>query len=171
MNQDSFVCIVTTYCEGGDMWVKLLLHLTLNCISWSTVLIITLWCFRAGIIKKARGVHFPEEVMHVKMSCLFLNMRQVAVIRHVVSVCRRFAGGWLSCYWPWTTFTQIVSFTEILRCNIINISSFSSCWITLLTSFFLCDGCCFQCSNIFLTRDGEIRLGEENKLDMLQHFW
>ncbi|KAA8528107.1 hypothetical protein F0562_035024 [Nyssa sinensis] len=112
VEKECCVCIVTGYCEGGDM---------------------------AEIIKKSRGTFFPEEVMNMK-------------------ICKKYKA-----------FLQGITDSR-LQTNAQSSSIFSSqklCkWLTqlLLAVNYLHSNRVLhrdlKCSNIFLTKDNEIRLGD-----------
>jgi hypothetical protein len=73
--QGCYVCIVTGYCEGGDMWV-FLLGWGILVVTVDSVLSHFVLSCRAELMKKANGTYFPEEVIsYYRLFVLLISFR------------------------------------------------------------------------------------------------
>lgn len=154
--QGCYVCIVTGYCEGGDMWVLLSVNIFLFCcfvrphkskslLKKSFGAVMFFFFGRAELMKKSNGVYFPEEVLHLYMIFWFSDWLVVLYGDFSFSF---FIGLQKLCKW----FTQLLLAVEYLHSNYVlhrdlkvrkNQSAMLLVWIVVLSLFcFLMDLFC-----------------------------
>lgn len=114
--QGCYVCIVTGYCEGGDMWAydttlgqSLKVYYTCSLQFFDSLCLFSLQIWdRAELMKKLNGAYFPEEVF-LSRSCVCLCVYFFPILHLMLSkFLRNSANGSLNYCWQWNTCIQIL---------------------------------------------------------------